>query len=304
MRWIVLILITLIWSAPVWSGGTVQVILSESGDAYEEAADAFKAAIGTGADVTVHNQAELNPRELRAWSRQGALLVPIGLKATRFVTEQVDQNAPILGLMVPMTSVKSRGGSQARGLTAYAFIDQPLGRSLALIETLLPTEKRVGVILSEQNGEVLQALVQVAEGRGIRVHAELVTNSEEVGKAIRRVLAGSDVFLLLPDSLVLSGGNLRTLLLASYRMRIPVIGFSAGLVKAGAVGAVYSSPSQIGSQGGAMARQWLASGRLPEAQYTSEFSVDFNRYVARSLGLVLPGEAEAVQAIKAQSTKP
>jgi ABC-type uncharacterized transport system substrate-binding protein len=80
--------------------------------------------------------------------------------------------------------------------------------------------------------------------------------------------------------------------MATYRQRVPVVGFSQGLSKAGAVASAYSSPAQIGRQGARMAARWLDSGELPPPQAAAEFSIDFNRHVARSLGITLPDEDE------------
>jgi len=99
--------------------------------------------------------------------------------------------------------------------------------------------------------------------------------------------------LLLPDSLAFHAGNAQNVLLTIYRYRVPVLGFSQGLSKAGAVAAVYSTPAQIGRQGARMASRWKREGGdLPSSQHADEFSVAFNPYVARSLGVVLPDLGE------------
>ena len=62
--------------------------------------------------------------------------------------------------------------------------------------------------------------------------------------------------------------------------------------KAGAVSSVYSSPAQIGDQGGRLAARWSsARGELPAAMHAAEFSLAFNSHVARSLGVHLAEEA-------------
>jgi len=110
---------------------------------------------------------------------------------------------------------------------------------------------------------------------------------------LREILPEVDVLLLVPDGIAFHAGNARNVLLTTYRYRVPVVGFSQGLSKAGAVAAVYSSPEQIGRQGARMAMRWRPeSGDLPPPQHADEFSISFNPYVARSLGIVLPDAAE------------
>jgi ABC-type uncharacterized transport system substrate-binding protein len=58
-------------------------------------------------------------------------------------------------------------------------------------------------------------------------------------------------------------------------------------VKAGALLALYSTPTQVGQQAGEAARQALATGSLPPPAAPRHFRVSTNPYVARSLGIVL-----------------
>jgi hypothetical protein len=61
------------------------------------------------------------------------------------------------------------------------------------------------------------------------------------------------------------------------------------------VAAVFSTPTQIGRQGASIAARWSpATPDLPPAQYCEAFSIDFNPYVARSLGVILP-DADSVR---------
>lgn len=186
------------------------------------------------------------------------------------------------------------------GRVAFVYIDQPVERSLALLETLLPQKNRIGVIVSADNSGILKTLEEEALRAGLRLNATVVDDAGAVGPSLRKVLAGSEVFLLLPDAVVLSGANLQSLLMASYRLRVPVLGFSPGLVKSGAIAAVYSSPRQIGSHGGSMARRWIHGGALPPSQHAGQFSLDINSHVAKSLGLSLPHEREAAKVLGAQ----
>jgi ABC-type uncharacterized transport system substrate-binding protein len=281
--------------------GEVHVLLSEPESAYEEAARSFQNGLGTSRDIRVWTVAELSPEQLRNLSEDANLIVPIGLKATRFVAGNFGGRGAVLGLMVPKTSAENISWARklASGRLAFVYIDQPVERSLALLETLLPRKGRIGVMVSPENGEILKALEKEAERRGLSLNATLLEDASEVGPSLRRILADSDIFLLLPDALVLNGANLQSLLMASYRLRVPVIGFSPGLVKSGAVAAVFSSPAQIGWQGGLLARRWLANGVLPASQHAGQFSIDINSYVARSLGLSLPPKREVVKSLGA-----
>lgn len=302
MRWLALFAIFWLPVVSAWAEGAVHLVLSEPEGAYEEAAQAFQDMLGVNNKAQVWSVRALSHEQVRRLTQDENLLVPIGLKANRFVAEHHGGHGAVLGLMVPRTSAEAiRWPSElGGGKLAYVYIDQPVERSLALLTVLLPQTNRIGAIVSQENGETLKALERETSRRGLLLNAAMVGDSSDVGPSLRRVLGDSEVFLLLPDAVVLGGANLQSLLMASYRLRVPVIGFSPGLVKSGAVAAVYSSPSQIGSQGGAMARRWLSMGSLPASQYAGQYSLDINNHVARSLGLSLPSEKEAARELGAR----
>jgi ABC-type uncharacterized transport system substrate-binding protein len=96
---------------------------------------------------------------------------------------------------------------------------------------------------------------------------------------------------MLPDPVVANADTVYGLLLTTYRAQLPVVGFSEGLLNAGALISLFSTARQQGRQGGEIARQILSSdGVLPEPRYPKYFTVRVNSSVARSLGLHLPPE--------------
>lgn len=277
-----------------WADGQLHLLLSDPGAAYQEAAAAFHAAYGQRRPVRTWVLGEVGPQQVRAWSGENDLIVPIGLAATRLVADNHAGQAAVLSLMVPRVSAERRNWPSAlpRRKVAYVYIDQPASRYLDLVEATFAA-KRVGLVVSGENADNVKRLQQEAARRRLKLNLETVVRAEEVASALRNALSESDVLLLLPDSLAFHAGNAQNVLLTTYRYRLPVLGFSQGLSKAGAVAAVYSTPAQIGRQGARMASRWKPEGGdLPPSQHADEFSVAFNPYVARSLGVVLPDLGE------------
>lgn len=275
-------------------GGGVALVLSERGPAYEELANAFAGGFGDRHRLRVLYLDGLDAKGVQALGREVGLLVPVGIKATHMVAEHAGGQAAVLALMVPRSGFEAETwpASLPRRRLSAVYIDQPPGRSLSLIEKVLPKAKQVGVIHSHLGLANIAALSQEAARRHMSLRLAEVPPSGELAAGLRQVLPESDVLLLQPDALVINANNVQHVLLTTYRYRIPVIGFSQGLVKAGAVAAVYSSPAQIGAQGGQIARQWrLGEGDLPPPRYCDEYAVAFNPHVARSLGISLPDES-------------
>lgn len=284
----------LIWlfARPVLAEGPIHLILSEPSSAHQEAAEAFRAGIGANRAVKFLALADVAPGQLQHLTRGGELIVPIGVKAARFVAENHSGQAAVLTLMVPRAAGERLEwpSSLGRKKTSFVHIDQPASRSLDLIAEAFPKAHRIGMVISPESAGIARALGQEAGRRQLGLNLETVAAAEEVAVALRHVLRESDVLLLVPDALVVNAANAQNVLLTTYRHRVPVVGFSQGLSKAGAVTSVYSSPGQIGRQGAQMAQRWLESGELPPPQPAAEFSLSFNNHVARSLGLALPNE--------------
>jgi putative ABC transport system substrate-binding protein len=281
--------------APAWADGVVHLVASEEGGAYSEAADSFREAFASSRQVKFWTLAELDVRKIRALTGENNLIVTIGLKATRAVAEQHGGQAAVLSLMVPRVSAERLNWPTAlpRRKVSYVYIDQPPSRTLGLVAAVFARAKRVGLVVSGENTEAVKLLQQEAARRHLSLNLEMVARPEDVASALRNVLSESDVLLLVPDSLAINAGNAQNVLLTTYRYRVPVVGFSQGLSKAGAVVAGYSSPAQIGRQGAAMALRWKSdSGELPPSQHADDFSIAFNNHVARSLGVVLPDLGE------------
>lgn len=291
-RRIFLLFLILLACRPAWADGAIHLILSEAGAAHQEAAEAFRAALDTTRPVTLWPAAEVTPDLVRSLTRGQDLIVPVGVRAAHLAVEHHAGQASILALMIPRAAGEGLAwpAGPGRRKTSYVYIDPPVSRSLDLVSQAFPKADRVGAVISPENAGVARILAQGAARRKLGLALESVSAPEELAPALRRVLQESDVYLLVPDALAINAANVQNVLLTTYRHRVPVVGFSQGLAKAGTVVSLYSSPAQIGRQGARFARRWLETGDLPAPQPAAEFSLAFNRRVARSLGVILPDE--------------
>ncbi|MCP5277330.1 MAG: hypothetical protein H6935_03100 [Thiobacillus sp.] len=300
MRWVFAFLLALVsWGA--MAEGHIYLLLSGTDAVYEDAANEFREGLGKDHRIVTRDVGEVSAEWIKSISSDENLIVPVGLKAARLVASSHGGHGAVLALMVPRITMDKLRWPDALvpGRLSFVYIDQPLERSLSLLETLMPQRRRLGVIVSRENEGSLGTLKSEALRRELALSATTVDEAGEVGPALRRALANIDALLLLPDAVVLNPANIQSLLLASYRLRVPVLGFSPGLVKSGTVAAVFSTPEQIGRQGNSMARRWLGERQLPGPQHASEFSLGINHYVARSLGLSLPPETEVARQLGA-----
>jgi len=104
-------------------------------------------------------------------------------------------------------------------------------------------------------------------------------------------IAQTDVLLALPDAAIYNTENFRNILLSTYRHKQGVIGFSADMVKAGALGTTYSEVEDINAQVAEIAAAYVAGGALPAPQFPRYFRSIVNEGVARSLDLTVTDAA-------------
>jgi ABC-type uncharacterized transport system substrate-binding protein len=298
------ILLCLCWLAlvPAWAEGVIHLILSDQGGAYQEVAEAFRAGVGQRQTIKAWSLAELSAGQVQGITRTPGLIVPVGVKAARFIAEHHAGQAAVLSLMIPraVSEKLQWPAGLGRKKVSVVYIDQPPSRSLGLAAAAFPAARRVGLLISGENAAVAKLLAQESVRHNLHLNVETVDAADDVAPALRRVLPESDVLLLVPDAIAINAGNAQNVLLTTYRFRVPVLGFSQGLAKAGAVASVYSSPAQIGAQGALMATRLLEGGELPPPQPAGEFSIAFNTHVARSLGVVLPNEDDIRHKLGAQ----
>jgi len=226
------------------------------------------------------------------------LLVALGSKAALAVGK-TDPPYPVLCALLPRNSYEAvlrEVGQKTSEQFSALVLDQPLSRQLELIRLALPAVKNVGVLwgpeskLNEGPFKALAAtkLLSVVEGK--------VTSQDFLFPQLKKVLVDADVLLALADQEVFNAQTIQNILLTSFRAKIPLVGFSAAYVRAGALLAVFSTPAQIGQQSAVLAKDVLLGKGLPDKPvYPKNFSVMVNDHVARALGLSLDEQALTVR---------
>ena len=122
--------------------------------------------------------------------------------------------------------------------------------------------------------------------------------------ALQSVLDSSDVLLAFADPLVFNSSSIQNILMTTIRAQVPLVAFSPAYVRAGALLAVYSTPTQVGTQAARWVLGGLANQALPEQSLEpDDFEIGVNAQVARALGLSL--DAKVIhQAMKRQEQQP
>lgn len=229
---------------------------------------------------------KLSP-EVHAKISKANLLLTIGQRAM-LAASQHKKYPPILASLIPRQSfMQNLPALQAsNNKVAGVYIDSPPQQQILLAKILLGNLKTIGILLSENASPNEKQLSTILKKLGINSRIEKISSSDNIIRKLTRVINKSDALLALPDPLIFNRNTARNILLATYRQRIPVIGFSANYVKAGALAAVFPTPEQVAKQTGELVMKILTSETFPYGgEYTNDFDVSINPNVSRSLGI-------------------
>lgn len=258
----------------------VSVVLTEPKGYYQQAADSLTGALKReGWKVTVSTP--------DSFSANGSdLTVAIGTPALEKVVGATRK--PVLSVLVPRSTYERL--ASGRPQVSALYLDQPLHRQLQLLALALPSLKNVGAPLGPVSRELQDALQAVGRDNGIQVHTAIAETNPDLYPVLTGLAADSQAFLLLPDPLVAHRSSLQNFFLHTYRLKRPVLAYSAPLAKSGAILALYATPEQQGEEAAGWIRESWSSGNvsLGGSRYPKRFTISINSTVARSLDIALP----------------
>lgn len=276
---------------------SVMIAVSEGNRDYAEVAESVKQSLqrsDASLEVTVRPWGEVN----RGLPSQVRLIVSIGSPALSGLADAAASGrigrVPVVAALLPR-SVFETQRSRMPGPATAVVLDQPLARQLALLRYAFPQMRRIGVLLGPDSQQHQAGLEKAAQEQGLQLGIYRVEGEATLYPALQRVLDESDLLLAIPDAAVYNGGSVQNVLLAAYRQKVPLMGFSPAYVRAGALLALYSTPNQIGTQTARLVRTVLSGAAVPAMQYPTDFTVGVNANVARSLGFRLSEDALRIQ---------
>lgn len=277
----------------------ILVIKSGTDDIYSQVAESFNTNLQQQC-AAKKNQCQLFNLQITSLQESNAarlgrqiaaaktLIVTIGSRAAQFVATR-EHSAPVLHSLIPKQAFEQLVGNNKRSASAI-YLDQPIQRQLQLIRESMPERKRVGILINSHSHQTELNISRLSKKYGLKPLFGVVHNEQQLGAVLGELMEKSDVLLALPDPTIFNGRTVRNILLSSYHQRIPVIGFSAAYVNAGAIAAAFSSPQDIGRHMGELVGSFLANSNnaLPRPAYPKYYSIKCNKRVANSLQIRLP----------------
>lgn len=287
LRSVLLRALLLLLLLPSAYGGTVALVLNQHSGPYAE----YARTLGEQLDAARFPlQLHPSPEHFTGPGPGTDLVIAAGTDALRQALAR-QGNIPILAVLLPRQSyerILAENSKQKVRVTAI-YLDQPPTRLAAFIRHLLPQQKRVGLLLSQDTRPQYAALRQALANQGLAADSEDSDSEASLLPGLNNLFARNNLLLAIPDGNIYKRDNIRSILVTSYRYQKPVIAFSAAFVQAGALAGLYSTPAQIARQTAELLATLGPS--LPPPMPPNQFAISINQNVAESLGLTLPDEA-------------
>ncbi len=239
--------------------------------AYSEAIEAFKNALPASFQVTLEYGLKGDLAKGRGLARRirasdTKVVLAVGLKAALAAKLEIF-DIPIITCLVLDPKKYGLPSKNMVGLS----LKIPFERHLQPLKALAPKISRIGVLFDSRKTQgLLDQLQQEAQNQEVTIIAKKVHEEHEVSQALKTIEEKIDALWLLPDSTVLTEDTLDFIISATLEKNIPLVAFSAGLVKSGAVIGVYINYKDIGRQAARLSQQLV------------------NKNPSRVLGTILP----------------
>jgi ABC-type uncharacterized transport system substrate-binding protein len=286
LRFALPVFFMLLVMAPLAWAGSITLALSDKGGPYAEFAVALNNALD---DTNWKVTASGKPETLDATAPRPDLIVTAGSEAFRQMLGR-GGNTPMIATLLPRQSYERilAEAGKGRGRVTAIYLDQPAARQASFLRQLLPGQKRIGMLLSNETRPLASQYRAAFNNAGLTLDSEDSDIDSTLLPAVNTLLPRVNALLAIPDGIIYKRDNIKAILVSSYRHQRPVVAFSPAFVNAGAVAALYSTPAQIAHQ---LADLVISLGQtLPGPMPPSAYSIAVNQNVAQALGLSIPDE--------------
>ena len=239
--------------------------------------------------VSAGGAAELAAARASAQAGAPRLLTIIGASAW----ESADEGLPfILPALMLRQEVKEHGTRRAGAV----YADVPLTRVSEGLRAVFPGKSRLGLIHRPSGPGPDAGTLGRLRQMGFELRVVECASPDALLTAFASLRGKADFAITEPDAELYNSATVKPLVRASLEQRLPIVGFSAAFVRAGALVGVYPDFRELGRQTGQLA-EGILTGKI-EGNRTEEevrkLVVAVNQTVARLLGISPAERAETV----------
>jgi putative ABC transport system substrate-binding protein len=266
--------------------------------AVEGAISTITAALPAARIVPMTLQIEDEASSLRMLvSTHPALVLAVGSRAARIVHSGVPGIPMVYAMVLDPGSIGLPGPEDApsAGVTGIS-LDVPLEDQFALIRSMVPSARRVGVLYDPSiSGDAVRKVDAAARSIGLKLVAQAVRSSASALDAAELLAPSVDVMIAIADPTVFTSANTRALILLWLRARVPLFAMSEGFVRSGALAALVPDADAAGERAGRIAVQMLhgTTASAPRPEPPPLVSLFLNQASATHLGVDISPEIAA-----------
>lgn len=227
------------------------------------------------------------------------LIVTFGAESLETILKSNPQK-PVLSILIRkntylslLAQYQKESNTKEHAFSAI-YLDHPIERQLNLIQLIfndLDQKGAIGVLFGPGSIHQQEELLSIAEKQKLKLNTIYVNNFENPVAVMDAFLDEVKVLLAIPDNRIFNPHTARGILLAAFHKHVPLIGYSQTYVKNGALISLYSTTKQIAQQTAQAILTTLDQKILPAPQSPTDFSIEVNYQVARSLHINMESEA-------------
>lgn len=255
------------------------VLYPSGSEAYQEAlAGLHQALAGTNYQVDYIDQAA--PARKSCLDHAPKLVVAIGINAWEAVAGSL-QTSTLLPALVLHADMKADTRNRLDGV----YLDVPLTAIAERLREAFPGKSRLALIHRPSSPPPDASALMRVKQMGIELHVVECTGPEKLLAVFSSLKGMVDFVLTEPDSELYNSATLKPLVFASLDKQLPIVGFSAAFVRAGALAGVYPDFHELGRQTGEMMLRLLAGKGQHSEEGPRKVVMAVNERIARLMGL-------------------
>ncbi|MBN2211371.1 MAG: hypothetical protein JW709_08250 [Sedimentisphaerales bacterium] len=295
MRKIPLLLVLLIvlgsgrLSAYADEGPSVALVCSAKLGPYQAASQALEKELQQQcpeAKITSYYLDQTSPQDVysQLQDKSPAMICSLGTSATKLAAKVPDVNT----VYTLIFETEEFDPQRMTGVT----LDVGAEEKLALIHTILPSARKIGLLYSSRSETRFKELKELARNKKLELVAEKVDNEKDFPQALKNVLEKSDCFLMVADAQLFFPKSVEHLLRESIKQQVPVMGLSNVYTRAGALFSLDVDFAEVGRQSGGIAARVLrheSPASIPVAPPRKTY-FSINLSTAKRLGIQLASD--------------
>jgi ABC-type uncharacterized transport system substrate-binding protein len=281
-------------AANAWASHTVFLVLSSETEPYRQAADVLKYSLAKqGIRTRVFLSGELSrfASEFSSDVNKTIMWVAIGSRAAAQLHRVLSESTPLVYCMVP--DPEKIGLENGRKNVAGVSVTKPVKEQFTLIQKVMPDLRSIAMLYRSSSIKSMETLVDVKAHlpASWKLEAVDVDKADSMAEAISELFRRDAAMVwTMADSAIYNRATVNSLLLSSFRYQIPVFGFSASFVKAGALLGLDVDPTLQGESAASLVVDGFEKNVLDGQSISSGVTIVVNLVVADRLGISLPAD--------------